>query len=51
MTGTLYDGFDLVRSSAGTKTIEELAQPVPPTRRCTGTAGPDGLPCTAEPKD
>jgi hypothetical protein len=61
-TGTLYDGFDLVRTDAGNR-LEELPADLPTVRRCVGPPqpldapmppdrkGPDGLPCTAETKD
>lgn len=62
-TGTLYDGFDLLKSADGLKSLEEQTGAVPGVRRCSGPAqavdapmptdrlGPDGLQCTAEVKD
>lgn len=49
-TGRLYDGFDLVRQPDGGNRLEETDGLIP-LRRCTGTTGPDGVPCVAEPKD
>lgn len=49
-TGRLYDGFDLVRDSAGKKLVE-IPEASGAVRRCSGTVGPDGAPCTASPKD
>lgn len=50
-TGRLYDGFTLTRSADGTKHIQDLDGIIQPERRCTSGTGPDGAPCTAEPKD
>jgi len=50
-TGDLYDGFDLVRRPDGAKLLEELPDDLPRIRRCNAGLGPDGLPCTADPKD
>ena len=49
-TGRLYDGFDLVRQPGGGNRLEETDGLIP-LRRCTGTTGPDGVPCVARPKD
>jgi len=48
-TGGLYDGFDLVREPEGNRLIE-VATPAA-ERRCVAGTGPDGVPCTARPKD
>lgn len=50
-TGRLYDGFTLTRAADGGKRIEDLPGLVEPERRCADGTGPDGAPCTAEPKD
>lgn len=50
-TGRLYDGFTLTRGADGTKHIADLDGITTPERRCNGATGPDGGPCTAEPKD
>lgn len=49
-TGRPYDGFDLVRSADGRNRLVEAGGPYRAARRCTAGTGPDGLPCTAEPK-
>ncbi|MBB4630801.1 purple acid phosphatase family protein [Sphingosinicella soli] len=49
-TGGLYDGFDLIRHADGNRLVE-ITEAAGPVRRCAGQAGPDGLPCTADPKD
>lgn len=48
-TGSLYDGFDLIRAADGGKRLEEVAG-LPRQRRCDGSTGPDGAPCTARAK-
>jgi hypothetical protein len=48
-TGRLYDGFDLVRGPNGNR-LTEVSEAAGPVRRCAGTTGPDGLPCTARAK-
>jgi len=50
-SGKLYDGFDLERQADGTNRLMELKEPTLMTRKCTGTVGPDGGACVAEPKD
>jgi hypothetical protein len=45
-TGTLYDGFDLVRGTDGRKRLVELMS-LPAIRRCQGKEGPDGGQCVA----
>jgi hypothetical protein len=60
-TGVLYDGFELVKDGAGRNRLAELPDDLPTVRRCEaqGSAGPgapprkgpDGLTCSAEPKD
>ncbi len=62
-TGVLYDGFELTKTAGGNR-FAELPDEVPSIRRCgsivpksqTAAAdaprtGPDGIACTAEPKD
>ena len=49
-TGRAYDGFDLVRGADGANRLTEAGGPFVDPRRCRGGAGPDGGPCTAEPK-
>ncbi|WP_367279812.1 fibronectin type III domain-containing protein [Sphingosinicella sp.] len=49
-SGRLYDGFDLIRHADGNRLVE-IAEAAGPVRRCAGQAGPDGVPCTADPKD
>lgn len=49
-TGRLYDGFDLIRQADGGNRLVETGGLID-LRRCTGATGPDGLPCTARPKD
>lgn len=50
-TGKLYDGFDLIRRKDGSKQLVELSEPTLITRKCSGTIGPDGDTCVADPKD
>lgn len=50
-TGTLYDGFTLVRGADGRNRLEEMTAALPPVRRCQGGQGPDGQPCKARTKD
>ncbi len=63
-TGVLYDGFELVKDVSGRNRFNELPDDVPTVRRCvaapaTGLAkgakpartGPDGLPCSAKPRN
>ncbi len=49
-TGRAYDGFDLVRGTDGTNRLTETGGPFIDPRRCRAGVGPDGGPCTAEPK-
>jgi hypothetical protein len=49
-TGRLYDGFALRRAADGSKRLLELEGTPMPVRQCAQGMGPDGLPCTAEPK-
>jgi len=49
-SGTLYDGFDLVRRPDGGKTLVEVDEALAPIRTCAGDVGPDGAPCTARGK-
>jgi len=48
-TGAIYDGFDLARGPDGNK-LTDIPAAAGPVRRCQGTMGPDGLPCTARDK-
>lgn len=48
-SGRLYDGFDLVREGDAKKLIE-IPEAQGAVRRCTGTLGPDDLPCSAREK-
>lgn len=48
-TGTLYDGFDLVRRADGRKRLDERRD-LPMIRRCVGKTGPDGGGCVALPQ-
>ncbi len=55
-SGKLYDGFHLVRSDKGQKSVLSLDEPTLLTRHCTLAAdgtrtGPDGGACTARLKD
>lgn len=50
-SGKLYDGFDLERRKDGSNRLLELKEPMLATRKCTGTVGPDGGACVADPKD
>lgn len=49
-TGRPYDGFDLVRGDGGRNRLVEAGGPYGQARRCVAGTGPDGVPCTAEPK-
>ncbi len=49
-TGRAYDGFDLVRGADGANRLTETGGPFVDARRCRDGVGPDGGPCTAEPK-
>jgi len=49
-SGRLYDGFDLTRHADGNR-LAEIPEAAGPVRRCAGRMGPDGVPCTADPKD
>lgn len=51
-TGELYDAFELERGQRGLNRLRDGARTLGPARECaTSGAGPDGAPCTAEPKD
>lgn len=50
-TGRLYDGFTLTRDADGAKRLADLPDTLIAERRCAAGKGPDGAPCTAEPKD
>lgn len=49
-SGRVYDGFDIVRDKDGRKRLVEALPVPPPTRRCEGADGPDGVPCTTRAK-
>mgnify|MGYP002784398325 FL=1 len=49
--GGLYDQFTLVRAADGRNRLLDGPADLPALRRCSGGVGPDGVPCTAEPKD
>jgi hypothetical protein len=49
-TGRLYDDFALERRADGRNRLVSTGELTGPIRRCNGTTGPDGLPCTARSK-
>lgn len=49
-SGTLYDGFDLMRGDDGRNRLIELTEPLPAARTCQGDVGPDGGQCVARGK-
>ncbi|MQT39335.1 MULTISPECIES: metallophosphoesterase family protein [unclassified Pseudomonas] len=48
--GKLYDAFDLKRDAQNRNHLSEPMKSLPAERACTGTAGPDGYPCSSRGK-